>query len=497
MQSRRTFVKGLGALAGGALVLGWHPGRRAWVTEANAEEPFDELPDLDGTVHTDPDVIERFTEDFGRVRFRAPVAVLKPGSVDDVVAIVRFARRRGIQVAMNGQSGTGDLRESHSSFGQAQVEGGIVIDVKPLATIHGIDPQRRLADVGPGVRWSELLDAAEAFGLAPAVMTDYLHLSVGGTLSVGGVGGHSPRLGVQADQVDELEVVTGAGERLVCSPSQHRSLFEAVLAGCGQVALIVRAKVRLAPARTHALIFHLFYRDAETYVRDQTLLLDDGRFDYQEGHVVPRQEGSGWGFMIEAAAYFDAPDAPDTGELLEGLSDDRPSAEIFPVTYREWQFRVDPLMTVLKAQSLWAAPHPWLSMWIPGSQAASYIRTFTERLTPEDLGAGLALVYPIDTRAVKRPLFRLPKERVAFFLSLLRFPPDDPDIVASMLADNRRIHDEIVARGGTRYVISSVPNTTLGEWRRHFRPAWGFLVRTKRRHDPDNVLTPGFGMFRE
>ncbi len=496
MQDRRAFLKGLGgAAAGAALVAGWSPLRKSWVRRAWADEPFAPLPPLDGTVHTDPDTLARFTEDFGRLLHREPAAVLKPGSVDDIVAIVRYARRHGLRVAVNGQSGTDDQRESHSQYGQAQVEGGIAIDLKPLAAVHWIDGGAQVAEVGAGLRWAELFDAAAAFGLAPAVMTDYMHLSIGGTLSVGGIGGHTFRSGTQADQVVELEVVTGAGDRVRCSRSANPELFDAVLAGLGQVAIIVRAKLKLAPATSHAMVFNLYYDDLDTYVRDHVALVDERRFDYQEGSLAPREDGPGWRYAIEVVKYFEAPDQPDPDALLAGLSDDRPSAEIFPTTYREWQFRIDGFVAFLKSQSLWAAPHPWLSLWIPGSQTARYMDELAARLTPADLGFGAALLYPIDTRTVERPLFRLPDERIAFHLSLLRFPPDDPAIAAAMVEDNRRIFDEVVALGGMRYAPGAIPDMTSRDWQRHFRPEWGRLVSAKRRYDPDDVLTPGWGLF--
>ena len=45
-----------------------------------------------------------------------------------------------------------------------------------------------------------MFDAAAPLGLTPPVLTDYLHLSVGGTISVGGIGGATSRFGTQADQ---------------------------------------------------------------------------------------------------------------------------------------------------------------------------------------------------------------------------------------------------------------------------------------------------------
>jgi hypothetical protein len=58
-------------------------------------------------------------------------------------------------------------------------------------------------------------------------------------------------------------------------------------------------------------VFNLFYDDLATYVADQTMLVHDGRFDYQEGQLSRRQDNTGWRYMIEVAKYFTPPDIPD------------------------------------------------------------------------------------------------------------------------------------------------------------------------------------------
>ena len=54
---------------------------------------------------------------------------------------------------------------SHSVFGQAQADCGIVIDSSTLNRIHSIGPDGAVVDAG--VKWSELLNAALRQGLAP------------------------------------------------------------------------------------------------------------------------------------------------------------------------------------------------------------------------------------------------------------------------------------------------------------------------------------------
>jgi cytokinin dehydrogenase len=58
---------------------------------------------------------------------------------------------------------------------------------------------------------------------------------------------------------------------------------------------------------------------------------------------------------------------------------------------------------------------------MPGSKALAFMTELAARLTPDELGLGIALCYPIDTRQVSVRLFRLPTEPIAFYLGLLRF----------------------------------------------------------------------------
>ena len=93
-----------------------------------------------------------------------------------------------------------------------------------------------------------MLAATLAAGLMPPVLPDYIGQTVGGTLSVGGIGAMSFYAGAQIDHVLSLRAVTGDGRIVDCSEHRRRDLFEALLAGQGQVGVIVEATLRLVPA---------------------------------------------------------------------------------------------------------------------------------------------------------------------------------------------------------------------------------------------------------
>ena len=79
-----------------------------------------------------------------------------------------------------------------------------------LRSIGAVEGDRVVVEAG--AKWSEVLRATLAQGKTPPVLTEYLELSVGGTLVVGGVGATTSTFGVQSDNVIDLEVVTGNGE---------------------------------------------------------------------------------------------------------------------------------------------------------------------------------------------------------------------------------------------------------------------------------------------
>src|SRR5690242_4217138 len=125
--TRRHFVAALGV---GALVFGFDPARRTWVSLAQAAGRFDRVPRLDGTLMTDPSSLAPYANDAGSIVHNTPIAVLVPGSVRDIQKMVKFCRERRIKIAARGQG--------HTTFGQSQVAGGLVIDMKTISDIHEI-----------------------------------------------------------------------------------------------------------------------------------------------------------------------------------------------------------------------------------------------------------------------------------------------------------------------------------------------------------------------
>ncbi|SHF85563.1 FAD-binding protein [Streptoalloteichus hindustanus] len=423
-------------------------------------------------------------QDFGRVVRQEPWAVFRPESAEDVSALVRFAAAQRRAVAPRGRG--------HSTFGQAQAADGIVLDLSGLRAVHEVGPD--FVDVDAGASWRSVVLATVPRGLTPPVLTDYLGLSVGGTLSVGGVGGVTHRHGMQTDNVLRLDVVTGDGVARTCSAHTESTLFHAVLGGLGQCGVITRARLRLVPAPARVRRYKLYYATPRRLTADQRRLLASDRFPYLEGQLKP--DASGWRPRLEAASFFSPPELPLDESLLDDLGHERGSEEIEDLSYVDFVDRLTSSEADLRATGEWFHPHPWWNAFLPGSTVDDLVEEVAARVTPDDIGAGGALLlYPFTRRRLTTPLVRTPDDPVVFLFAILRTaPPDQPTAVEEIIRLNRALYEQVRAAGGTRYPVGTVP-FDRADWVRHFGTAWPSLHEAKERYDPHHVLTPGQGIF--
>jgi len=434
-------------------------------------------PDFEGRLRFDEESRRMSARDFGGIVHRRPSAVLEAASVEDVCRLIEYAAVAGRRIAPRG--------EGHSAYGQGQVADGIVLGLGRLDRIHGLDGNRMTVDAG--VRWTDVALAALKEGLLPPVLTDFLGLSVGGTLSVGGLSGTSFRWGAQVDNVQSLVVATGRGDVVTCDADHEADLFFAALAGMGQCGVILRATLRLEPAPAAVRVYRLSYADPLSMLAELRRLSDGGAFDYLLGIVTPNGDG-GWNAEIEATATSDGPD----DRRLAGLADVAHARRIEERGQETWVRRVEERVAALQALSLWDRPHPWLDLFVPSPVADRLLGDVLATPVVHGVGPLRILLYPLRRSRLRQPLLRTPDQERFFLLDVLCTA--GPGMAHAMVSANRSLFERCRALGGTVYPIGAVP-MTQADWRVHFGGEWARLEAAKRGFDPANILTPGPGIF--
>ncbi|XP_043707726.1 cytokinin dehydrogenase 7-like isoform X3 [Telopea speciosissima] len=470
-------------------------------------------------------------KDFGGIYHTKPLAVIKPVSPEDIARVIKAASlSSNLTVAARGNG--------HSIKGQAMADKGLVIDMRSMDNlIHVANSgggSSACVDVGGGVLWEDVLShCVLGFGLTPRSWTDYLGLTVGGTLSNAGVSGQAFRYGPQTSNVTELEVVTGKGETLVCSETQNPELFFGVLGGLGQFGIITRARILLQKAPDMVRWIRVVYTEFEEFARDAEFLVSQERegesFDYVEGYAFVNNDDpfNGWPTVpLQMDQRFDPSCIPPTaGPVLyclelalhhhheqdQSISLDKVVDQMLRqlrycrnlrfevnIGYMEFLLRVKQVEQAAKASGIWDTPHPWLTLFVSNRDILDFDRLVFKNILRHGVG-GPMLVYPLrrskwDSRtSVVLPEGR--EEEIFYLIGLLRFNHRGRgDGVEEEVAQNEEIVRSCREKGLD--FKQYLPHYTIqDEWKRHFGKQWPRFVERKARFDPLALLSPGHSIF--
>ena len=314
--------------------------------------------------------------DFGRIVERTPVAVVRPPSVEDVAIVVRTAAREGAHVTVYGTA--------HSQNAQGLSAGGILIDMRSLAGEIAIDKEAETATCLAGTIWSDLVTETMRHGLMPRVLTNNLNVTVGGTLSVAGIGVAFFRYAAQVDDCVHLQVVTGQGNVVECARGENAELFDAVRGGLGFVGIITRATVQLRRAKPMTRTFHLLYDDLAIVMRDQRALIEANRADFLESWCVPCPQGfrqgptglqmfAEWFFPLHVTVEYKAT-PPFADVVLDGLTPYK-QPHVGDQPTEAFARRLEPLFDLWRRSGYWVGDiHGWKRFGSPRVRVGHFAR---------------------------------------------------------------------------------------------------------------------------
>jgi cytokinin dehydrogenase len=426
------------------------------------------------------------SRDFGGLARGCSAGVVRPTNVEQVRCIVQFAYDQSLPITVRGKG--------MSQSGQSIARDGLTVNMCGLAEVYEPDLSHPSIRCGSGVTWRQLVAKLLPLGLAPFVVPLNLDLTVGGTLSAGGIGSTSHRFGPAAAHVIAIQIVTGRGQCIWCGPTHERSIFDAVLGGVGRCGIITQIELALRPAASRVRTHYLAYDDLHVMLQDQCLLADIDWAHHLEGFCAATIQGlrkgpSGsrgpfatWTYGMHVSVEH-GEEAPPSADLISCLHPTR-QVHVEDDTAAEFAARYDVRFEAMCATGAWELAHPWLECILPASTAFEVIPRALEILPPF-LGDGHRLTWLARKDCPASLAFPKSGPYVTFAVLPMGIAPT---LLGPALNALRTVHDLLVSTGGKRYLSGWLFEPDEGDWRRHHNDNYASLLASRAALDPNQVF---------
>ena len=171
-------------------------------------------------------------KDFGNIINKGQQNIKIVQSTSEISDLIKQAQKERISININGAS--------HSQNGHSLSREGWRVKLSKDGTREIKLLDNNLVEVPAETFWSTLEQYLNTHGRSCPVLTDNLLSTVGGTVSVGGIGTRSLISGRQIDAVAKILVVLANGDTVWCSSQKNAELFRHVLGGLGLIGFIDR-----------------------------------------------------------------------------------------------------------------------------------------------------------------------------------------------------------------------------------------------------------------
>jgi FAD/FMN-containing dehydrogenase len=217
--------------------------------------PIEQLRDIVGPTHilTDPENVATYVTDWTGRFVGSGAAVVRPGSVEEVVAIVGLCRSEGIAIVPQGGN-TGMVG------GSVPLSGEIVVSLRRLDRVEAVDTVSRQVTAGAGATVESVQRAAAAVGLRYAVDFGARGTAtVGGSIATNAGGINLIRFGGTREQLVGIEAVLGTGAvvRQMSGLVKDNTGYHLPSLLCGSegtLGIVTAARFRLVGAAPHRIV---------------------------------------------------------------------------------------------------------------------------------------------------------------------------------------------------------------------------------------------------
>lgn len=414
----------------------------------------------------DVDTLAHYNQDFGRLVTGGAVACFSPKDVSKLQRIVEFSNKHKLPLTIRSNG----LSQSGQSLSP---QGGVVLDIGQLNT--SVEWRNEQLVAGCSASWRKILLKSLERDQSPWVLPYNTHLSLGGVLSVGGLGAATFKDGVAAAHIDELLVLTATGELTRCSRTVHSDLFQACLSGAGLFGVIIEAVLSTKKSKPFVRQWEILFDSYDKWLTTQFSLRSQS--DYIEAFISDLPSSAKKQYIIRAAKEYESC-APDI-DIPE-----KAQFEVSDFSFIEYANRHDSRIQQMKDTGAWGEQHPWYECYV-SAQALGEKMEHIVRILDESIG-GIYHVFPVAPNTPKFYMLPVAEDVVTF--NVLPSGLKKDSLKRAILALSE-VDEILMGLGGKRYISGWFQS--IGDkryWHSHYGALLSERNAIKLKYDPNKIF---------
>jgi glycolate oxidase len=424
---------------------------------------------------------------------RRPVAVLKPGTEEEVRRLVELCAEAGVPVTARG-GGTG------LSAGCVPSEGGAILSLERLSHVVEVDRHNQTVTVESGASLSTLYEAVEEAGLFFPPHPGDEGATVGGAVAANAGGARAVKYGTVKQFVRGLHVVTAAGKLLRLGGKYLKSstgfhLLDLMIGSEGTLGIITQVTLSVLPPPAENMTLVVPFDSVIDAIKSVPALFDAGiipvAVEFVEEYILSFAEElvkKTWPAKQGDASLLIILDGPGEEEIMltaERISDVLESQHALDILVAEDREKQADILSIRSMiyEALRPGTAELLDICVPRSEIAPHIGFIKE------LEAKLGVQLPTYGHAGDGNVHSHALRRT---IEGSTFGEEIPEWREHLDAVRREVYADAIRRGG---VISGEHGVGLVK-REHLTANLGeevvdMMRSVKDALDPNHILNPG------
>ncbi|QBQ55451.1 FAD-binding oxidoreductase [Nitrosococcus wardiae] len=218
-----------------------------------------------------------------------------------------------------------------------QPEATKVVSLQDFNHILHLDRHAQTLEVEGLTTYEQIVDETLAHGFLPTIAPELKHITIGGATVGIGIESAGYRYGFVHDGLMEADVLLPEGRIITCTADNaYSDLFHALPNSYGTLGYILRAKIKLIPAKPYVQIRHTQFNQVHDYLEAMKKAVELAQANFIEGLFYNPHEL----YLTEANFTKSAPQLDDIYQNIY-YKTARQKAEMFLPT-KQYIFRYDP-----------------------------------------------------------------------------------------------------------------------------------------------------------